>query len=497
MDAQVDHAIERRILDHREIRSIVLGLMLAMLLAALDQTVIGPALPTIGRELGDIEHLPWIVTAYLLAATAVTPLYGKLSDIHGRRIMLQIAISVFVVGSAVCALAPSTLLLALARAMQGLGGGGLIAISQTIIGDLVPPRQRGRYMIYIASVFLVSSVAGPVLGGFFAEHLHWSAIFWINVPLGLAAGFVTSGRLRLLPRLEGARKLDIAGAALLVCSSSSFMLALSWGGVQYPWSSPRVLSLFAISLVMGALFVWRLLRAEEPLIPLSVLGNRTVAMATLTAFFSMGAFIGLSIYVPVWLETVRGLSASESGLAVTPLMGGTILGSIVSGRSVARLRNYKRLPIAGISLSILALLPLALMGERLSLPQVEGLFFVISMGVGTIFPISTISVQNAVLPHELGTATATMNFLRQLGSALIVSVFGAIVLGLASSGTDGLTLQKVMAHSAEGTPALASAFRLVFAAAAGTLAAGLAFFLAMPQLPLRDKPHGSVETATH
>lgn len=227
MPAPTDAAAGPAPLDHAAIRSIIIGIMLAMLLAALDQTIVATALPTIGRELGDVEHLPWVVSAYLLAATAVTPLYGKFSDIHGRRVTLLVSISVFIVGSVACAAAPTMLVLILARALQGLGGGGLISLAQTIIADVVQPKERGRYQGYIASVFVTSSVVGPVLGGVFAEHLHWSVIFWINLPLGLAAFWMTSGALRRLPRHERPHRLDVLGAVLMVAATVALMLALT------------------------------------------------------------------------------------------------------------------------------------------------------------------------------------------------------------------------------------------------------------------------------
>src|SRR3954463_10485119 len=241
-------------LSHDEIRSIIVGIMLAMLLASLDQTIVATALPTIGRDLNDVEHLSWIVTAYLLASTAVTPLYGKLSDIHGRRGALLAGIAIFIVGSIACALAPSMLALILARGLQGLGGGGLISLAQTIIADIVAPKERARYQAMIASVFVASSVAGPVLGGVFAQHLHWSMIFWINLPLGAAALWSTDRALRRLPRHERPHRLDYAGGALIVLATISLLLALSWGGHRYAWVSATILGLLATAAVLSLLF---------------------------------------------------------------------------------------------------------------------------------------------------------------------------------------------------------------------------------------------------
>ncbi|MGH6945439.1 MAG: MFS transporter, partial [Geminicoccaceae bacterium] len=335
-------------LDHAAVRSIVVGILLAMLLAALDQTIVATALPTIGRDLGDLEHLPWVVTAYLLTSTAVTPLYGKFSDIHGRRLALLIGIGTFVVGSLACALAPSMTVLVLARGLQGLGGGGLISLAQTIIADVIAPKERGRYQGYIAGVFVTSSVAGPVLGGVIADHLHWSVIFWINLPLGLLAFLMTNRVLRRLPHHERPHRLDVQGAVFMVVATVMLLLALSWGGQRYPWVSAPVIGLVLGSALMWVLFVARLWTAREPLLPLSVILNPVVAAGTATACFAMGVFIGLSIYVPIYLQSVLLLSASSSGLAVIALMAGTVTGATTSGRVMLHARHYRRLPVVGL-----------------------------------------------------------------------------------------------------------------------------------------------------
>lgn len=466
-----------------EIRSIIIGLVAAMLLAALDQTIVATAMPTIGLELGDAANLPWIVTAYLLASTAVTPLYGKLSDIHGRRIMLLIAITTFSVGSLLCALAPTMIALALARGLQGIGGGGLIALSQIILADILSAKERARYQVYIAGVFALSSVAGPLLGGFFAQHLHWSAIFWINLPIGLAAFILTNDKLKLLPRNERRHSVDYPGAALLVVSSTSLMLALSWGGVRYPWGSAPVLGLAGFGLLSGVAFAARLATAGEPLIPLSVLRDRVVTSATLAACFAMGTLIGLSIYVPIFLEGVIGLDPSRSGLAMVPLMVGTVVGATLSGRSMAYLRHYKRLPLALLTLSVGACGLLAFMGPALPLWFTEILFVLLSMGIGTVLPLSTIVVQNAVAPQQLGIATASMNFFRSLGGALIVAIFGTLVLGGA-----GESAVHDMAALIRGADAgqLGQTFRLVFLAACFGLVLALGCLSLVEERPLQE-----------
>jgi EmrB/QacA subfamily drug resistance transporter len=474
-------------LTEREILSILVGILLAMFLAALDQTIIATALPTIGRELGDPEHLPWVVTSYLLTSTAVTPLYGKFSDSHGRRITLLIAIAVFIVGSIACALAPSMILLVLARGLQGLGGGGLIALGQTIIADLVSPKERARYQVYFAAVFLTSSVLGPVLGGFMAEHIHWSFIFWINVPLGLGALALSNRSLKRLPRHDRRRELDFLGAGLLMAATVLILLALSWGGLHFPWLSIQVAALAVFSALFWMLFAWRMRTAREPLIPADILHNPVVRAGTLAACFGMGSFIGLTIYIPIYFETVRGLSASSSGLALIPFMLGTIVGANLSGSMMARVKHYKRLPMAGLAVATLSTACVALFGQDLSIAALQALLALMSVGLGTLLPVSTVSVQNSVEPHQMGTATASMSFFRSLGGAFIVAIYGAIVIG--GTGLSGASLS----HEALGPAAarsgvdLAGVFRWVFAAAFVGFVLALLFLWRMEERPLRSR----------
>ena len=469
-------------LNHATIRSIVIGIMLAMFLAALDQTIVATAMPTIGRELRDLEHLPWVASAYLLSATAVTPLYGKLSDIHGRRSILLLGIGIFIVGSVACALASSMLVLILARGLQGLGGGGLISLAQTIIADVVAPRERARYQGWIASVFVTSSVAGPVLGGFFAEHLHWSMIFWINLPLGLFAFWMTSSALRHLPRHERPHRLDLIGALLIVLASVSLMLALTWGGTRYPWSSAPIVLLVMGAAVASVLFVARLLTAAEPLLPLAILLNPVVSRGTAAASFIMGTFIGLSIYLPAYLELVLGLTASGTGLALIPFMGGVVTGATLAAQLMGHLRRYKRPPIVGLAIATAGLLLLTWRPIGLSLLTVEVIFVAVGVGMGTVLPVTTVAIQNAVELHQLGTATGTMNFFRSLGGAVAVAVFGAIVLGgIVAPGANPENLAAI-----RGGDDLAGAFHRLFLAATVGVALGLASFLAMAERPLRS-----------
>jgi EmrB/QacA subfamily drug resistance transporter len=476
-------------LEHAQIRLIISGIVVAMFLSALDQTIVATALPTIGRELNDVQNLAWVVTAYLLTSTAVTPLYGKLSDIHGRRTMLLIAIALFLAGSLACAVSTNIYLLIAARAFQGLGGGGLISLGQTIVGDVVAPRERGRYQAYFSGIFVTASVAGPVLGGFFAEHFHWSLIFWINLPLGVAAYLMTTRALRLLPRHERPHQIDVLGALLMVVATVAILLALSWGGTTYAWTSAQILALFAVSVLTWGLFALRLARAPEPFIPLSVLGHPVVRNGVISTFFGVGAMVGLTIYVPLYFEAVLGLTASGSGAALIALAAGTVGGATLSGQIMARVTHYKRTAVVGLGLATLLTLFIAIKPTGLSLLVFEILLAAIGIGLGTIFPISTTSIQNAVPPHQMGTATGVLNFSRSLGGAILVAVFGAVFLSIAVADAGGTSVESIIARGTgmDFTPV----FRGVFLAASCSLLLSLIFMIRMHELPLRgrNEPH--------
>jgi len=474
-------------LSHTEIRRIIVGIMLAMFLAALDQTIVATALPTIGQELNNVTELSWVVTAYLLAATAATPLYGKFSDIHGRRVTMLFGIAIFIVGSLACALAPSMLFLIVARGLQGLGGGGLIALAQTIVADMIGARDRGRYQAYFAAVFTSSSLAGPVLGGVIAEHLHWSVIFWINLPLGILAYVITSRTLKRLPRHDRWHRLDVLGAVLITAANVSLMLALNWGGTRFAWTSWEVLLLLAGSLVLWVLFGARLLTAEEPLIPLYVLKNRVVLFGTLAACFGMGTLIAMTVFMPLYFETAMGLTAGQSGLSLVPLSVSVVIGATIVGRTVRRVQHYKRLPLIGLAISFIGSVLLAFLAGEMSLFVLEATLAIISVGMGGLLPISTISVQNAVAPQELGTATAASNFFRQLGGALMVACFGAVVIGAHGAAGGAETLQAATGDGGVGR------FSAMFLVAAIGYGLAFFFFLRMEERPLRSRVGAAAE----
>ncbi len=478
-------------LDHAAVRAIVAGIMLAMFLSALEQTIVAPALPAIGKSLGGIDDLSWVVTAYLLAVTVATPLFGKLSDIYGRRVVLLWAIGIFILGSVACALAQNIWMLVVSRGLQGIGGGGLLPIAQTIIADLLSPRERPVVQGRTSIMFMSASILGPVLGGLLTDHLHWSLIFWINLPLGAVALIMTERALRHLPRNERPHQLDMIGAALMVGAALALMLALAWGGTHYPWSSWRIVVLLAVSAVLWALFAMRLLVAREPFIPLAILHGRVTSMITGAAFFAVGTIIGITIYTPLYCQTVLGVSASLSGLALIAYMGGATVGSLISTRLIVRVTHYMRVPLAGLALAVAALAVLAAVPAGYTLGEVVVLLFVLGCGVGPMYPVSTIVMQNVVKPHQLGTATGTLNFFRTLGGAIIVAVFGAIVLTGIADNSGVMTMERLAATHGD----LAPTFHRVFIAAAVCLAIAFFCLLAVEERPLHGPARLAEEAA--
>ncbi|WP_237152458.1 MDR family MFS transporter [Oryzibacter oryziterrae] len=461
---------------------IVIGVLIAMFLAALDQTIVTPAMPTIGAALGGGLWLSWIVSAYFLTSTAVTPLFGKLADLKGRRPVLYASIGIFLVGSVVCALAPSMAVLIGGRAIQGIGGGGLMAVVQTIIGDVAPPRERARYMIYISTLWAVSSLAGPVLGGVLAQHVHWSMIFWINLPIGLVGYLMSSRALQKLPDVRRPHKLDVLGALMVMVATVLLLLALTWGGTVYPWNSLVIIVLIWLSLFLFGFFGWYQLQPEEPLLPPRVLANPVVAQACSAIFFSMAGFVGLSVFFPVYLELVEGLGAAASGLALVALMGGTVAGANVSGRHMRRSAHYKRIAVLGSFIASVSLALLGVLADTVPFLVIEAIVAAAGFGLGTLFPVVMVSVQNAAEPRDLGVATATLGFLRSLGSVIGIAVLGAIL------GTAGVSSHIGEAHGALVDAArlqTVEAFRWLFFAAALSQLVSLALLLRMEEKPLR------------
>jgi EmrB/QacA subfamily drug resistance transporter len=425
MDATTE---QREALSHRETMLIVLGMLLPTFMGSLDQTIMASALPTIGRDLGDVHNLPWLITGYLLASTAILPLYGKIADIHGRRFTLRIALLTYMAGSLVCALAPDMLVLILGRVVHGLGGGGLTAMGMIVLADLVAPKERGRYYTYFALAYTTAGGSGPALGGFIAQHLHWSMIFWLNIAMGLLALAITNVLLRRLPRYERPHRLDVIGTALIVVASVAFMLALSTGGVRWPWTSPQILALLAVALVVGRLFVVRLTTAPEPLVPITILRHPIVRCAMVVTAFGWGTLLALNVVLPIYLQNALGLSPTSAGLYMVVFMVAMNASAALSGQVLGRVRQYKVLPTIGLMVTIAGTVVLALRAGQMTPPLFEITVIAIGLGFGPLPSLTSVVTQNVVARHQIGIAIGSMNFCRNLYGTIMIAAFGAIAL---------------------------------------------------------------------
>ncbi|WP_061962556.1 MDR family MFS transporter [Demequina flava] len=411
----------------RHLTLLFIGLMITMLLAALNQTVLSTALPTIVGELDGMNHMTWVITSYILASTIVMPIYGRLSDIVGRKPALLTAITIFIAGSIVGGLAPNIELLIAGRVIQGLGGGGLIILSQAAIADVVPARERGKYMGIMGSVFAVSSVIGPLLGGWMTEGPGWRWTFWMSIPLGLIAIASTLAFLKLPPRQETERKrIDYLGMALLSAATTSLVLVCTWGGGTYAWDSPQVLGLIGATVVLATLFVWAEGRAEQPIIPLALFRDRNFTAATIAGLMIGIAMFGAVGYMPTYIQMVTGVSATVAGLLMVPMMGGLLVSSIAAGQAVSRTGRYKVFPLAsavvmGIGLYLLSTLqvdsPTWLLCTYMA---------VFGIGIGLGMQIIVLIVQNSFPNSMVGTATASTNYFRQVGATVGSAVVGSV-----------------------------------------------------------------------
>jgi EmrB/QacA subfamily drug resistance transporter len=410
-----------------EIHRVFYGLMLAGFLSAVNQTIVATALPTIGRDFGDFENLSWVIIAYLLSSTVVAPLYGKLSDIHGRRAMMLTALGLFIAGSAVCAASPNMAILLAGRTLQGIGGGGIVPMVQTSVADMITPRERGHYQAYMGTAWVTAGVIGPALGGIIADTLHWSAIFWLNVPLGLIAAAMASRSMRRLPRHARRHQLDLLGAALVIAAATLLLLALTLGGTRVPWLSPSIVGLVGGCILFTLAFGWWLRKAPEPFLPLHVLANPIMRLGTTATSCALGVMTGFMIYMPLFYQVVHRLTATQAGVALIPVIVLTTPGSMMAGRAMMYLRHYKIAAFFGLGITNLATLALVIW-PAMPLTLAVIMTGIIGFGVGTAFPTSTVSIQNAVARHEVGVATGAMNFFRALVSALVVAIMGAILL---------------------------------------------------------------------
>jgi EmrB/QacA subfamily drug resistance transporter len=392
---------ERLNFTHREIMIVYSGLMLGMLLAALDQTIVSTALPTIVGDLGGLNHYTWVVIAYILTSTVSMPLYGKLGDLYGRKRLFQFAIVLFVIGSALCGLSQSMLELISFRALQGLGAGGLMVGAMAIIGDIVPPRERGRYQGYIGGVFAVSSIAGPLLGGFFVDNFSWRWVFYVNLPVGAVAFFVVGAVLHL-PRRRVAHRIDILGTALLSLGATALTLALTLGGTEWAWSSNASIGLFVAGPVLIALFLLQERNAAEPIIPLHLFRNVIFDAASSAGFIVGLAMFGSIVYLPLFLQIVHGVSPTSSGLRLLPMMASMLITSVVSGRTISKIGRYKVFPVVGMAVTSVGIYLLSQIDPSTGTLGLSIDMIVLGFGMGMVMQVLVLAVQNAVEYRDLG-----------------------------------------------------------------------------------------------
>lgn len=411
------------------VAAVFAGLLLAMFVSSLDQTIVSTALPTIVGDLGGVDHMQWVTTAYVLASTIMMPIYGKLGDLWGRKYLFIAALTIFVCGSTVCALAPSMDGLVAGRAVAGLGGGGLIILAQAIIADVIPPRQRGKYMGIMGAVYAVSTVIGPLLGGWFVEVTGWRWLFAFEIPLALLA--IAAAAAFLVKPQRSARRVpvDVVGMMTMAVAVSSLVLATAWGGTLYPWVSWQILGLFALSVACGVAFVLVERKAAEPIVPMTLFKNRNFVICTLTGLFIMLGMMGTVSYLPTFLQIVDGLSPETAGLMTTPMMAGVLVTSIATGFLATKTGRYKWMPIASCAVAAVGLVLLSTITPSTTLLML-GLFqFILGFGIGLGQQIIVLVVQNE-FPHAIvGTATAANNFFREIGSTLGASLVGALFTG--------------------------------------------------------------------
>jgi EmrB/QacA subfamily drug resistance transporter len=473
-------------LTHREKRVIVVSMMLPVFLGSIDQSILASALPTIGRKLGDVHSLTWLITAFLIASTALTPLYGKFADIHGRRAAMLIGLCIYMAGSLFCAASPTMLMLICGRVIQGCGAGGLVVTANMILGDIASPKERGKYYTYFSIAFTTAGGCGPALGGWISDHLHWQVIFLWNFPLCVLAVVLALTVLRRLPRHERPHRLDFFGAILVMAASSSFMLALNLGGVRYPWLSPPVISLLLCAVVLGAGFVTRLLTAVEPLIPIAILSDPAADLAIAAHSFGWGAIVSLNIFLPMYLQTALGWSPTSSGLSMVILMVTLNVSAGLSSQLLGRVRRYKILPLCFLVIGVGAVIVLALSAGTMTSTKFEIILFLIGIGFGPTAPLTQVALQNTVHIQHLGAGLGTMNFARTLVGTILVAIFGAIVLASVPVGAPADTLsQRVLTGTSVAT------FATVFLAIAGTLAVAFLSVILLEEKPLEETHPGS------
>ncbi len=481
---------------------VMAALMLTLFLAALDQTIVSTALPRITSDLNGLNELAWVVTAYLLASTASTPIWGKISDLYGRKPMLQASIVIFLIGSALAGAATSMNWLIITRGIQGLGGGGLMVLVMAVIADVIPPRERGRYTGLFGGVFAISSVLGPLLGGWFVDSLSWRWIFYINLPLGIAAFFIIAAVLKV-PVRHVDHKIDVVGAILMVTGVVTLLLVAEWGGHQYAWLSPTIIAMTLGAVALLVAFVFWELRAPEPIVPMSLFTNRVFAMTSVIGFIVGLAMFGAIIFLPLYLQIVQGESPTAAGLKMIPMMIGMLGATVISGRLISRIGHYKPFPIIGTILATIGMLLLSRISVDTPYWQLALAMFVLGIGIGNVMQVLILAVQNSVNPREVGVATSGSTFFRSIGGTFGTAIFGAVMAAQLAAhiesslpaGAQVDTTQMTSAMSAIAQlpeqikaivlTAFSESLSTVFLVAAPIIAVGIVFALLVPDVKLR------------
>ena len=495
---------------HQQILRVIFGILLCILLAALDQTVVIPAVPAIAGDLGAFGHLSWIVSAYLLTATAATPIYGKLSDMVGRRACLMPALAVFIVASVLCALAANLPQLIAFRALQGIGGAGLMAMAQAAIADVVSPRERGRYQGYMASTWGVASVGGPIVGGFITDHLSWHYVFWINLPIGLVAMWLCNRALKLLPARGVRGRVDYAGAALLTAAVTTLLLVLSWGGSEYPWGSPTILVMAVAAVLLFLALVWHERRTPDAILPPRLFAEPVFSRGVALAFLTSLGLLGTTFLLPLFFQLIRGADASTSGLLVMPFLVSNVAGAYTGGQLTRRLGRTRGVIVGGLAAATLGLGGLAFIGHNTPAALALGAMVVVGAGIGVCLPTVLVMVQNAAPGRDVGTATGALLFLRSMGGAFGTTLVGAVLTlqfaaRMRAAGVEGVDFGALReggalaalgpAAQAAGQAALASGFRLAFVAMLVLFLGAVALALGLRDLPLRATSGTAAEPA--
>lgn len=490
----------------REVLVVLPGLMLVLLLAMLDNTIVGTALPTIVGEFGGYGHMSWVVTAYILAATVSTPLYGKLGDLYGRKRLFMFAIGLFLVGSAASGAAQSMAQLIAFRGLQGLGAGGLMVSVMAIIGDLVPPRERGRYQGFMASVMMLATIGGPLLGGYLTDQINWRWTFYINLPLGIVALIIIATTLHL-PRHTKKVTIDFAGIVLLSIAAAGLVLLTTWGGTEYDWDSPEIFGLAAVAVVALIALIVVERRASEPVLPLRLFKSRNFVLINAVGFLQGFAMFGAMTFIPMYQQIVQGLGPTESGLLLVPMMLGSMVCSLAAGQIVTRTGRYKFFPIAGSAVMFAGIALLTQLTSDTSLVRMSLFMVVLGLGLGLLMQITMLVAQNSAPQRDIGVASSTATFLRSIGGSFGVAMFGAIfahqltasvseklpqsVAGnFGSGGTDGLEPKQV-AKLPEGlqdiiVSGVTDSITTVFAWTLPFAAAGFLLAWFIKEVPLRD-----------